>query len=389
MGSSIGGLIAPGVIGSNVGGMLGAGAGAVIDRITGQGDYTIKSNTLIKAAPVPSFGKGCIRVQHREMIQNITSSTPFTLGGYAINPGLPLTFPWLAQIATNFEMYKFHGLIFEYVSTSGDALNSTNTALGKVILATDYNVLDPLFENEQQMYATEFSNSGKPATNLIHAVECAPKENPLKLWYIRTADNQPGDQRFYDLGMFQIAVSGCQSNNNSIGELWVSYDVSLCKPSIQAVQSGEGLLAGHARLASYSAGTGPFLANNNILMYSGSNISFTNALTNQVTFDPKITTQRFLITMLWNCAAPITTPNLASNFAVLQGTVEAFWQNTQIGLLQVPLSGVSATRFGIQMVIRANAPGDSQMTISLDNGASFTGCNAFDLVCTQIPDSMV
>lgn len=389
MGSAVGGVIAPGVIGTNVGGLLGAGAGAVIDRITGQGDYTIKSNTLIKAAPVPSFGKGCIRVQHREMLYDVTSSGVFKLSPFDINPGLRTSFPWLAQIAQNFEMYKFHGLIFEYVSTSGDALTGTNTALGKVIMATDYNVLDDNFDNEQQMYTTEFSNSGKPATNLIHAVECAPPENPLKLYYIRTGATTTGDQRFYDLGRFQIAVSGCQSVGNPIGELWVSYDVSLCKPSIQSVDDGDDLLSGHARLTSYSAGVGPFLANNNLLVQSGSNISVANTTTNVVNFDVKVTTQRFLIEFQWNVTAAVAAPDLASGFNIVNGAIDAFWQNTVIGFFQVPLAGVSTVRYGCQMVVRANAPGDAIMSISFNNGATYGTINAFDLFITQIPDNIV
>jgi len=389
VGQAVGGYLAPGV-GGSIGGALGAGAGALINRITGQGDYTVKSNTLIKASPVPSFGKGCIRMQHREMLTNVIGNTGFAIEAFDLNPGLSETFPWLSQIAQNFEMYKFHGMIFEYVSTSGDALTSTNTALGKVIMATDYNVLDANFENEQQMYTTEFSNSGKPAMNLIHAVECAPPENPLKLYYIRTGAPQTGsDQRFYDLGKFQIATSGMQANSVNVGELWVSYDVSLCKPSLQAVQGGADLLAGHARLISYAGATGPFLANNNILMYPGSNIAFANALTNQVTLDTKVTTQRILCIFEWNVAGTVSTPNLSNNFTVVNGTIDAFWQNNLIGMLQVPLQAVTSARYGCMMVIRCNAPGNLQVTISFDNAATYGSVNAFDLFVTQIPDNVV
>lgn len=389
MGQAVGGMIAPGVIGTNVGSLAGQGIGAVIDRITGQGDYTIKSNTLIKAAPVPSFGKGCIRVKHREMIQNIVSSTLFEVSSTDINPGLSVSFPWLAQIAQNFEMYKFHGLIFEYVSTSGDALTGTNTALGKVIMATDYNVLDSVYENEQQMYATEFSNSGKPATNLIHAVECAPPENPLKLYYIRTGNPPAGsDQRFYDLGRFQLATSGSQAVGTAIGELWVSYDVSLCKPSLQATDAAAGQLAGHARLISYAGSTGPFRANNNMLMYSGSNIVFTNSTTNAVTLDAKITSQRLLCVFTWgqNSGPP---PNLALNFNVNNGSVQAFWENGIVGQYNLPTSAASGVvHYGCVVIVQADAPGPEQVQISFDNAQSYGTVTAFDLVVTQIPDTL-
>lgn len=54
----------------------------------------------------------------------------FNYSTWQLNPGQKSLFPWLAGIASNFESYKFHGLVFEYKSMSADALNSTNTALG-------------------------------------------------------------------------------------------------------------------------------------------------------------------------------------------------------------------------------------------------------------------
>jgi hypothetical protein len=222
-------------IGGSVGGTLGSGLGWAFKKVTGYGDYKISANTLtMSGSPVPAFGENCIRIRHKEYLGDISGTTAFTLASYDLNPGLSQTFPWLASIAANYQEYYFAGLLLSFVSTSADALNSTNTALGKIIMATDYNASDTVYINPQQMLATEFSNYGKPADNLLHAVECHPGTRPTKWQYVRTAAVGTGrDPRLYDLGVFQIASQGMQAAAN-IGGLWVSYDIILCKPVIAA-----------------------------------------------------------------------------------------------------------------------------------------------------------
>lgn len=70
-------------------------------------------------------------------MSDVISSSAGVFNGlvYKINPGNPETFPWLSSIASNFEAYRIEGLVFEYKTMSADALNSTNTALGQIILS--------------------------------------------------------------------------------------------------------------------------------------------------------------------------------------------------------------------------------------------------------------
>lgn len=124
--------------------------------------------------------KNGVRIRHREFIQDVSSSTSFVNQLFSINAGLASTFPWLSQIAPNFEQYKFHGLIFEFRSTSANALNSTNTALGTVILGTDYNTAAAAFTSKQQMENNEWTCSTKPSLSVIHPIECAPSQNQVE-----------------------------------------------------------------------------------------------------------------------------------------------------------------------------------------------------------------
>lgn len=216
--------------------MLGSIPG--LNMVFGHGDYTVKSNTLFKDS-VPQFGGKNRKtyVRHREYICDIVTSSvanTFKIQSFPINPGLGNTFPWLNTIAGCYEEYKIKGMIFEFKSTSADALNSTNTALGTVMMATQYNVLSPDFVNKQQMENYEFAGSCKPSTSLMHPIECDPHETPLPELFIRTDATavSGADLRMYDFGKFYIATTGMQGTSVNIGELWVTYDICLIKPKL-------------------------------------------------------------------------------------------------------------------------------------------------------------
>lgn len=169
-------------------------------------------------------------------------------GGWLINPGNSQTFPWLASIAARFQEYRFNGLMFEYRTTSSDALNSTNTALGVVIGATEYNVTRADWQNKAEMDNYEFVVSGKPSSNLMFPVECKPGMNVLGKQYVDSSlvvPTQTGqDPRMSWLGKFQLATSGFQASNVVIGELWVTYDVTLYKPAAPHAEATSDLF-GH------------------------------------------------------------------------------------------------------------------------------------------------
>lgn len=205
--------------------------------IRGSGDYYVSRNVLTGRGVVgsgqdpPSFksrGRNTM-IQHREFIADITGSTAFTVqNNISINPGLPALLPWGSSIAQNFEQYNIRGMVFEFKTTSATALVSgTNTSMGTVIMATEYNSLNPQFSSKAQMENHEFSTSSVPSCSFLHPIECSRKETSIKNQYVRTGGIPAGaDQRLYDLGNFQIATVGQQSAN-IIGELWVFFSVCL------------------------------------------------------------------------------------------------------------------------------------------------------------------
>jgi hypothetical protein len=244
-GSTVGGAMG-GPVGSAIGAVAGKGADMLMEWVSGQGDYVIKGNSLItKKDAVPSFsGKGsrCTVINHREYICDIYSgpdpanagSTEFDIKSFRINPGLPGTFPWLNNLARNYEQYVVQGMIFEYKTNSAVAVGSTNTALGTVILATQYNSLSQPFISKQQMENYEFAQSTIPSNSVMHPIECDPKQTQCGgIFNTVQLGAEPGDRRLYDIGEFSVATQGMQEANVNLGELWVTYKICLLKPKLQ------------------------------------------------------------------------------------------------------------------------------------------------------------
>nr|AQU11742.1 capsid protein [Cruciviridae sp.] len=214
---------------------------AGIPAVFGHGDYTINmGGKLASGTSPPQFGssKGSksVRVQHREYIQDVVSSPTagaFLIQGFGINPGNPALMPWLSSVASNFEVYRLHGMIFEFKTMSADALSSVQTALGTVIMATSYNSANPTFFSKQQMENYEFAQSAKPSESMCHYVECSKNGIPLGELYTRDNAVPTGQpSQFYDVGTFNIATVGLPGTNVLVGELWVTYDVELFKPKL-------------------------------------------------------------------------------------------------------------------------------------------------------------
>jgi len=194
----------------------------------------------------------CFHVKHREYIGDILSSVNFQVWGpgsvsgaaidtgYRINPEAAGTFPWLSGIAGSFEQYEFTGMAFEYVPTCGDALSSTDNALGTVIMSINYNSVDAVAGSKQAMMEQMWSVSGKPSEHKLMPVECKNAQNPVNKLY--TAATLPAgyDPRLYDLGFLQVATQGMQQNNINVGELWVTYDVKLYKPQSNSLVANAG-----------------------------------------------------------------------------------------------------------------------------------------------------
>jgi len=215
--------------------------GATISKWLGSGDYTLSCNSLVtKAASssVPMMHKSgqTVVIRHREYIKDVysgngTPTTFYTDFRNGINPGLGSVFPWLSTVAQQFQEYTFRGLVFHFISTSGQSVASTNTALGNVMMATQYRFTDNAFTNKVALLNEYYSTDSKPSECFCHPIECDPKENPYNIHYVRTSGLPVGaDYALYDIGNFTFATQGMPSSKINLGELWCTYEIELRKP---------------------------------------------------------------------------------------------------------------------------------------------------------------
>jgi len=224
----------------NIARIVGRGLRTVMTTLAGFGDYKVNGNSLMTGGMDPpmivnSVNNGGFIVRHREYLQDINATTAFNNQVFTINPGVITTFPWLSTLAQNFEQYRIRGMVFEFKSLSSDALllAASSSALGSVIMATQYDVVDPPFPNKFEMANYEFANSAKPSLSFLHPIECAKGQTSVNELYIRNGPLPTNyDPRLYDLGNFNIATVGMQVSTGVCGELWVSYEIELFKPKL-------------------------------------------------------------------------------------------------------------------------------------------------------------
>lgn len=378
LGSALGNVIAPGIggaAGQAIGGWAGGKLGSAFKSITGWGDYTVRENSLVYPdRVVPSFGEDSIRVKKREYICEINASTSFTNNSFPINPGLDTTFPWLAAIASNYEQYRFNGLVFQFVSTSSDAIASTtDLGLGQVIIATDYNAADAPFINSPQMLNTMFANSGKPSENIMHAIECAPTDQAQKLYYVRTGDNPDGtDIRLYDMGILQLATQNMPAVYPGMGQLWVTYDITFCK-SVQNNQVGFDLNTDVYRLVAPAITTAYFGTSRTLADHSNLGTTVTGT---QISFPVTLSSGYYMIYYhTAGTVASVANPSLAlSNCSLVKG-----WADTS--LTGISNSSTSSGNFISTYVVRID---DRDATITFSGGTLPTPSTVGDLVITQV-----
>jgi len=366
-----------------------------------QGAYKINSNSLWLGGNPPKLkniqkGEGVV-VQHREYIADVFSglnpvtvppappifNTLFNLQSFDIQPGNSTTFPWLSQLAANFQEYDFTGLVFSFKTLSTDAVVGTNAsgALGEVIMATNYNAASPNFLNKQQMLESEYSSSSKPSLEQFHPIECEPQLNVSTHLYVRTGSLPPNqDQRLYDLGNFQIATQGAQQQTSLLGELWCTYEIVLYKPILGGVSSGQDIPTDKFQLIGVTnanlLGTSQVNTSNQI----GGTIS-----SNTYTFPRTIVEGTFMSTwFVSGTTASISNAGVSVNGA----TVRNFWSSTTgndtSNQATSPTAGASNT-YSQTLIFTINNNNTSSPSIVWNLGGGYPGAPAFgDLVITQL-----
>lgn len=286
---TLGGPVAPltvpvgATIGALGGGLGGAISGGYLGKMDadenyhGNGDYMrrydVNRNQIAGGGPVISVNRapdysGDIFITQTEFIGNLhatvdasagtaVESSPFRVESYDINPGMGKLFPFLSQIAQNYELYEWQGLMVKYTPNSGETSLSSNQ-LGKVILATNYDPTAPAFVNSIQMQNYDYANSSRPSGTIVHGIETERKRGSRNMMYTRTIVPNTKSLMDTDIGKLWVATEGVPivSRNLEVtsvilGELHVTYKVRLSRAKLFQNILGYGIDADRW------SGTGP------------------------------------------------------------------------------------------------------------------------------------
>lgn len=257
IGSKIGNAVLPGI-----GGVLGHAAESIFKTITGGGDYSEVENTeathISTPAPMNNTIMGlqstpvrrqvdqmhlnglAMRVAHREYMGTVSMTNGF---GYTRVPffpsssGSPQPFPWLYDIAINFQKWKLLGCVVEYVPTSTNAISGGTPAVGQVAICINYDsvAVNATPTSLVNLLNTQGAVSGRPQDMIVCPLECDPGVTPTNpLYVLPYAEATPPDMHWYSFCSLIIATQGPAAYSNC-GQFWISYDIQLIGPYISSI----------------------------------------------------------------------------------------------------------------------------------------------------------
>jgi len=265
-------------------------------------------------------GDNTCRVVHRELLSNILSNPNTSLAwliiqSYALNPGLATTFPWLANIAMNWERYRFNKLRFVYLPRCATSTN------GSVSLIPDYDAADSAPQNEQ--VASSLQNMREDAVWKQLTIDLDPSSmhaiGPSK--FVRTGALQPNlDIKTYDSGNLFVAVADNASPNIAFGKLWIEYDVTFMTPQLPTTGQNSVVIQPISGASSTNPlGTSQVIVGPLGATVSGTSLTLSNLLPgaeyvfNNVSAGTGITAAPRLLSIVDNLGNAVTLKNGPSN----------------------------------------------------------------------------
>jgi len=164
-----------------------------------------------------------------ESLGSVKGSTGFKATRYAVNPGIASMFPWLSKIAANYQKYKFNSLSFEFRTTVGEFAAAGQQ--GRTVLSFNYDPIEPLLATLAQAENMCPKTLGMSDSTSVLILD--PKVLTPTSRFIR-GDVVPsgGTSLVYDSGTLFFSTAGMVNATDDIGELYVTYDVTLTQPMV-------------------------------------------------------------------------------------------------------------------------------------------------------------
>ncbi len=185
--------------------------------------------------PKYTASKAGIMVQHEEYVADVASSStgswsPTVL---TLNPGNNACFPWLSQIASNFEIFQFLKLEFHYRTYA------PTSAQGNLLMVTDFDTLDSDYATESDVLQMSYVNESSLFLSCKHVVRLSKAAGGLMKTRYVTVSTLPSnaDPRINNVGNFVYGISSATTTSASFGRLFVRYTIRLSQPTSNAINN--------------------------------------------------------------------------------------------------------------------------------------------------------
>ncbi len=168
-------------------------------------------------------------VDHSEYIGDLVGTTAAfaVIKTVNLNPGLGSAFPWLNQIASRYESYKFRKMNMRFMT------ERPTTESGYVAIVPDFDPTDAAPADKQTAFQFQSAAKAAPWENLTQV--CNREDlSKRKTYFVRQgalASNE--NLGLYDTANIFICAGG-NSGAVTLGELWADYSVELETPQLDS-----------------------------------------------------------------------------------------------------------------------------------------------------------
>ena len=186
-----------------------------------------QASMVRRKPPSMQSSNGGFRVKNSELITKLApgNSTTSQIITKSINPGLGEVFPWLSQIASRYEKYRFHKLVFRYVA------RCPTTTAGDISMAVEFNTLQAPPADMQQMSSYKGFVNTPVWREVSLPVGVSDMNSSFKTHFVRQG-TITGDRRLYDVGDLNVIMNAIFAQQSFQGYLYVDYDVEFMIPQL-------------------------------------------------------------------------------------------------------------------------------------------------------------
>lgn len=200
----------------------------------------VSRTVRIPPAKLRSSGN-TVTVSHREYWRAITSTTGSSIVTRNINPGRADMFPWLSNVASNYEQYRFKRLKFTYVSVQATSYS------GRVGMAYESNPSAPGPSSRGDFFNVSPNVEESPWEDMDLHVKTT-KEILFVRGYGQTTG---GTYNTYDFGQVSLLAALNPDSATVCGEVFVDYEIELFNPVFQRVLGGAIIASGETAAAPF------------------------------------------------------------------------------------------------------------------------------------------